>query len=59
MLHILRDSERKTHSFLKSVGIDSYRKSKMARIPKPKKDRNKGFKPSQTLTGLMDKLNAK
>ena len=59
MLHILRDSERKTHIFLKSVGIDSYRKSKMARIPKPKKDRNKGFKPSQTLTGLMDKLNAK
>lgn len=59
MLHILRDSERKTHIFLKSVGIDSYRKSKMTRIPKPKKDRNKGFKLSQTLTGLMDKLNAK
>ena len=59
MVHMRRYSERETYLLLKSVGIDSYRKSKMARIPKPRKDRNKGFKPSQTLTGLMDKLNAK
>ena len=59
IVHILRDSERKAHSFLKSIGIDRYLKSKTAGMLKPKKDRNKGFKPSQTLQKLMGKLHAK
>lgn len=59
MVHMRRYSERETYLLLKSVGIDSYLKSKTLKISKPKKDRNKGFKPSQTLTGLMGKLHAK
>lgn len=58
MLHILRSEERRTHALLRSIGSNRYLKSKTLKIPKPKKDRNKGLKPSQTLQKLMGKLNA-
>lgn len=56
MIHLRRERRR---AFYKMVKEEGWFQVKKVITPKPKKDRNKGFKPSQTLTNLMSKLHAK
>lgn len=56
MVHILRASKRRMMASLKEIGLGAIKQRKPA---KPQTNRNKGFKPSKTLTSLMDKLDAK
>lgn len=56
MVHILRASKRRMMASLKELGLGAIKQRKLA---KPQTNRNKGFKPSKTLTSLMDKLDAK
>ena len=56
MVHSLRASKRRTIAALKEMGLGAIKQRKST---KPQTNRNKGFKPSKTLTSLMDKLHAK
>ena len=58
-VHIRRDAERKNIAILKRAGLIKYANHSSLKRPKPKKDRNKGFKPSQTLKTLLGRLDAK